>query len=98
MAKISKPVLFSKYYKVRPTTLKSLGIFNPTLNADTPLFIDPMLLSGSAHPEMIEASKRYRQYFQSLVSLVSKMKLKNGHLDKFGWVGASGLMSSYGCR
>lgn len=77
MAKISKPVLFSKYYKVRPTTLKSLGIFNPTLNADTPLFIDPMLLSGSAHPEMIEASKRYRQYFQSLVSLVSKMKSKN---------------------
>lgn len=36
-----KPIYFSDYFKVDKAKLKELGIFDPILNHDTKLFVDP---------------------------------------------------------
>ena len=47
MAKIKNPILFSTYYGINASDLEVRGILDPTLNVDTRLFIDPLLLSQS---------------------------------------------------
>jgi len=44
------PVLFSQRFNVSPTALDTAALLDPFLNADTKLFIDPLLLEKSAHP------------------------------------------------
>ncbi len=53
MAKIIHPVLFSDYYNIDLAKFDSLNVFNPTLNVDTKLFIDPLLIENSS-VEIIE--------------------------------------------
>jgi len=48
-----------------------LGVFDPTLEADTPLFIDPMLLRHSSAPEMVQAYERLVDFFSDLFRLLS---------------------------
>ncbi len=36
-----KPIYFSDYFKVDKAKLKELGVFDPILNFDTKLFVDP---------------------------------------------------------
>ena len=40
----AKPIYFSDYFKIDKTKLKDLGVFDPILNFDTKLFVDPTLL------------------------------------------------------
>ena len=49
MAKVRDPILFSKHFGVDPDVLAKLGVLDPMLNADTKLFIDPLLLRESGH-------------------------------------------------
>ena len=48
MAKISSPILFSKHFNIDERELFKAGLIDPFLNVDTPLFIDPVLLSQSS--------------------------------------------------
>ena len=50
MARTSAPVQFSEHFKVAPEVLQKIGVFDPSLNVDTTLFIAPLLLPHSAHP------------------------------------------------
>lgn len=44
------PILFSQRFNVSPTAMAQAGLLDPFLNADTKLFIDPLLLEKSGHP------------------------------------------------
>ncbi len=76
MAKISNPVLFSDHFKVDASELMSLGVLDPFINADTQLFIDPLLLEGSMHDEMKEAAALYQKYFENIIMLLMASKAK----------------------
>lgn len=66
-----KPLLFSKAFGVKPSDLEKLGVFDPTLNIDTKLFPDPLLLSNSQHKEMRDARPQFEQYFETVRKLVA---------------------------
>ena len=71
MAKIRNPAPFSDFYGVPTETLFQLGILDPTLNVDTRLFIDPLLLTRSHHPEMsIGARRTYEQHFTKVIKFL----------------------------
>jgi len=89
-SKIKSPKSFADVFGIKPEKLKKLGVFNPVLNADTKLFIDPVLLSASAHPEISSgAVATYTKHFQRLVSLLAGSK-KEGDV---GWRTAERLLT-----
>ena len=67
MGKIREIVLFSDYFKIDRSILRSKGIFDPAINLDTRLFIDPLLLKSSKH-DLIrnEACHEYLDYFSKI--------------------------------
>lgn len=46
-SKLITPVLFSKQFKVSPDAIAAAGLFDPVLNCDSKLFIDPLLFADS---------------------------------------------------
>ena len=75
MAKISNPIRFSTQFGVDEKTLGKLGVLNPTLNADTKLFIDPFLLPDSAHSEISQGGRKtYEQHFETVIKLLAGSK------------------------
>jgi hypothetical protein len=77
MAKIKNPVQFSRHFGVAEQQLSSLGVLDPTLNVDTKLFIDPLLLGKSSHPEFKKAEKTYKEYFKAIIKLLTASKGEN---------------------
>jgi len=77
MARISSPILFSHQFGIDPNLLNDEGIFDPILNIDTKLFIDPLLLTQSSH-EIIKnhAAKELNKYFENILSLLEESKRK----------------------
>ncbi|MGZ9809060.1 hypothetical protein ACXN5S_01225 [Pseudoroseicyclus sp. H15] len=73
MAKIAKPVLFSEHFNFDSQELQDAGLFDPFLNADTPLFIDPILLqksgNGTIHTEAVD---QFSKRFGRIVKLVTR--------------------------
>ncbi|TOH21632.1 hypothetical protein CGI85_25560, partial [Vibrio parahaemolyticus] len=66
MAKIKNPVTLSSAYKISTSTLESLGVVDVMLDTDTQLFIDPLLLNDSKHPEMHDsAAHAYKKRFET---------------------------------
>lgn len=77
MAKIRNPVRFSTQFGINEATLTKLGVLNPTLNADTKLFIDPFLLTDSAHPEISQGGRKtYEQHFETVIKLLAGSKTR----------------------
>lgn len=72
MAKVKNPITFAGLYKISPKTLNKLRVVNPTLDVDTKLFIDPLLLENSKHSEMHTARKQYIGYFETAVKLLAR--------------------------
>ncbi len=71
MAKIRNPALFSKHFKVDPDRLAKLGVLDPMLNADTNLFIDPLLLRYSRHPAISSgATACFEDHFAKVIKLL----------------------------
>lgn len=52
MAKVKSPLRFSRHFGVAPARMRKLGVFDPVLQADTRLFIDPVLLRHSGASEI----------------------------------------------
>jgi len=48
LSKITSAVRFSRHFGIDPARLAAVGVLDPTLNVDTALFIDPMLLEHSS--------------------------------------------------
>lgn len=72
MSKSSKaPILFSSAFDAKPKVLEKLGVFDVSLNIDTKLFPDPLLLENSDHAEMRAARSHFEQYFETVRTLVA---------------------------
>jgi hypothetical protein len=75
MAKLIRPTLFSKKFGIAPKTLAAEGFIDPILNADTKLFIDPLLLEESSHPKIqTDAFELLKKRFGNVISLVKASK------------------------
>ncbi|MBT2969591.1 MAG: hypothetical protein KME56_06180 [Candidatus Thiodiazotropha sp. (ex Ctena orbiculata)] len=70
MKTIKDPVQFSSHYGIDKLALEEIGALDPILNVDTRLFIDPMLLESSRHPEMQAASKVLIGFFEMIIKLL----------------------------
>lgn len=72
MAIISNPRPFTLEFGLPASTLEAEKLFDPVLNADTPLFIDPLLLAKSAHPKIAtDATQKVRMRFERIYRLLS---------------------------
>lgn len=71
MTKISSPILFSDVFPIEIDDLVDVGLLDPFLHVDTPLFIDPTLLSKSSW-EIIrtEGVKAFHSQFEKVVGLL----------------------------
>jgi hypothetical protein len=71
MGKVRNPTTFTTHFSIDPAALDAAGAMNPVLNADTKLFINPLLLDTSQHPEIRNgANTRFRNYLGKLVKLL----------------------------
>jgi hypothetical protein len=75
VARITNPVLFSAHFKVDDELLTRLGVLDPTLNADTKLFIDPFLIPHSKHREIARGGRgTYERHFKTVIKLLAASK------------------------
>lgn len=75
MPRIRNPIRFSEQFEVAESALQAAGVLNPTLSADTRLFIDPLLLSGSSHKEIRDGARAtYEAHFGTVVKLLRGSK------------------------
>ena len=90
MAQIRNPIRFSDYFGIDETELEGQGVLNPTLNVDTRLFIDPLLLSESQHPEIAEgARKTYEKHFGRVIRFLRQTQ----HDGDVAWKSARALLA-----
>jgi hypothetical protein len=72
MARFQKPILFSVYFNVPPSALAAAGLFDPFLDVDVQLFIDPVLLEKSSNKIInTSAIQRFRRHFEILVRMLA---------------------------
>jgi hypothetical protein len=71
VAKIINPIRFSDYFGFDDDLLDTAGVLNPTLNVDTRLFVDPLLLEHSGHPEIRDGARpTYEAHFTTTIKLL----------------------------
>ncbi|MCE3255718.1 MAG: hypothetical protein K0R25_1212 [Rickettsiaceae bacterium] len=84
----SKPVLFSDHFGIDKKRLEELGIFNPILNFDTKLFVEPLLLKSSKSEIIRNSIDSYNKFFANILKLLRASKEEG---DKM-WRAAKGLV------
>lgn len=89
MTKITSAVRFSRHFGIDPSLLDAAGVLDPTLNVDTALFIDPLLLEHSEHPEIRSARSAYEEHFATAIKLLNASKA----VDDVAWRNATRLLS-----
>ncbi|QYJ89401.1 hypothetical protein [Shewanella halotolerans] len=88
MGKIKNPATISSEFGIDVAVLERLGVVNVLLNTDTLVFIDPLLLEGSAHKEISDgAYQSYRERFEKIIKLLSVSKT----VDDVPWRNAKRL-------
>lgn len=89
MAKIKKPLLFSKHFGIHEKALDKEGLIDPFLNVDTQLFIDPILLPKSGFDEINgNGYQRFREHFSNYIRLLAISETENDA----AWKGAKKLL------
>ncbi|MDA0780850.1 MAG: hypothetical protein PQ612_10785 [Rickettsiales bacterium] len=89
MTEKAKPVSFAKHFKLDKEKLSELGTFNPVLNFDTKLFVEPLLLKKSSSPIIQASFKTYNEFFRKLLMLIKASK----EPDDICWRQAKRLIS-----
>jgi len=90
LSKITSAVRFSRHFGIDPARLAAAGVLDPTLNVDTALFIDPMLLEHSSHAEICEGARAsYEKHFSMAIKLLAATKGKGD----VAWRNAERLLS-----
>jgi len=91
MARFINPTLFSAFYCIDHKKLDKLGVFDPILNYDSRVFIDPLLIRSSKHKEIrIHANHRYTSYYGKIIKLLKASKFK----EDIAWRSAKSLMKT----
>src|SRR5580704_13368944 len=67
---LKEPILFSAYFKLDKETLDKLGVFDPILNFDTKVFVEPLLLKDTSSEIIRNAYKTYKDFFAALLLLL----------------------------
>ena len=90
MARIRDPRRFSEHFGVPTERMDELGVLDPTLNVDTRLFIDPLLLEDSRHPEIADGARStYEQHFTTIIKFLRKSTSR----EDVAWRTAERLLS-----
>lgn len=72
---MSEPVTLSMAWGIDAENLDKAGVIDVTLNCDTNLFIDPLLLDEASDPDFRDcATKAYEQRFNQLIDLLVASK------------------------
>lgn len=87
--KLVRPHLFSQVFKGTATSLDKAGLFDPILNSDSKLFIDPLLLEASDNPHMAAGYDQLRKHFEKAVKLLAASKAINDP----AWKAARGILN-----
>lgn len=69
--KTNKPKYFSDQFQIEKFRLKELGVFDPILNVDSRLFIEPALLQYSSSNIIRNSYQTYRQRFTKIFDALS---------------------------
>jgi hypothetical protein len=73
MGTIKNPRRFSEHFGIAPELMVMAGVMDPTLNVDTRLFIDPLLLESSSHSEIAKGARgTYEQHFTTVIKFLSR--------------------------
>jgi len=67
-------MIFSTHYKIKNSWEKDW--FNPVLNSDTRLFIDPLLIFNTDIPEFSNSKEKIKRFFQHAFERVAKVRKK----------------------
>lgn len=67
-----KPVHFSDHFNIDKAKLNELGVFDPILNFDTKVFVEPLLLRESKSPIIKASYNNYKTFFANLLLLLQK--------------------------
>lgn len=71
-----KPVYFSDHFGIDKAKLIELGAFDPILNYDTKVFVEPLLLKDSKSPIIKASYQNYKTFFANLLLLLQKSESK----------------------
>ncbi|MGC8742223.1 MAG: hypothetical protein ACP5UB_12340 [Candidatus Sumerlaeaceae bacterium] len=75
MAKAKNPITLSREFGIDQRVLARTGVLDVTLAIDTKLFIDPLLLRRSAHPEInVQAVQIYHSHFDTIIRLLANSR------------------------
>ena len=77
--KRSQSKYFSDHFNIDKSKLKELGVFDPILNFDTKLFVEPLLLKKSSSEIIRNAANTFDQFFIDLLILI---KISNQQDEK----------------
>lgn len=79
MPRLINPKLFSQHFGVDSSVINTAGLLDPFLNADTKLFIDPLLLRKSANSLISgKGLTAFRKRMSDIISLVEENTPKTG--------------------
>ena len=67
-----KPVHFSDHFNIDKARLNELGVFDPILNFDTKVFVEPLLLKDSSSEIIRNSYQTYKTFFANLLLLLQK--------------------------
>ncbi|WP_191578615.1 hypothetical protein [Achromobacter insolitus] len=86
----NEPITLSMAWNLDQDVVKKIGVIDVTLNCDTNLFIDPLLLAESANKDFREcASAAYEARFIQLIELLTASK----EVDDIAWRAAKKRIS-----
>jgi len=70
MNKNCQPQYFSDHFNVDKAKLQEFGVFDPILNFDTKVFVDPLLLKKSSNEIVRNSAKTFDDFFITLLDLL----------------------------
>ncbi len=89
MGKLKEPTTLADHLGIPAERFEEMGVLNPTLGIDVRLFIDPLLLSKSAHPEIRNlAAAQYRKHFTQVIKLLAASR----EVEDVAWRSARKLL------
>jgi hypothetical protein len=65
-----QPVHFSDHFQIDKAKLNELGVFDPILNFDTKVFVEPLMLKDSKSPIIKASYQNYKTFFANLLLLL----------------------------
>lgn len=73
MPKLINPRVFSQQFGISSSALDAEGLLDPVLNADTKLFVDPLLFKNSTHPILSKSGvQAFDKRMTDIIDLLSE--------------------------